>query len=93
MTTIIKKGKASWPQTIEDSLLAAWQSLRRRNDAKELVDETGFSYVSIIKALKYGHVKDYALESGITAFYAKRLKEHEKNGKPLSELGEMLLKR
>lgn len=58
--------------TINPVLFETIKLLRRWQDAKELVEKTGFSRPVIDNALNYGHIKDAVLEKAIVDFYKTR---------------------
>ena len=58
--------------TINPVLFETIKMLRRWQDAKDLVDKTGFSRPVIDKALNYGHIRDAVLEKAIVDFYKAR---------------------
>lgn len=72
-----------YPRTISKALFDKWQHLKRYNDGRDLVNETGKSRPIIDRAIKYGHCKDEELITAITNFFVNRLnreKAAEKNG-------------
>ena len=58
--------------TIKPVLFETIKMLRRWQDAKDLVDKTGFSRPVIDKALNYGHIRDAVLDKAIVDFYKAR---------------------
>lgn len=78
-----KNSKKTFECTINIVLFETIKMLRRVQDAKDLVDKTGFSRPVIDKALNYGHIRDAVLEKAIVAFYQEREEWQEKEAKKL----------
>ena len=78
-----KNSKKTFECTINPVLFETIKMLRRVQDAKDLVDKTGFSRPVIDKALNYGHIRDAVLEKAIVAFYQDREEWQEKEAKKL----------
>ena len=78
-----KNSKKTFECTINPVLFETIKMLRRWQDAKELVDKTGFSRPVIDKALNYGHIRDAVLEKAIVAFYQEREEWQEREAKKL----------
>lgn len=78
-----KNSKKTFECTINPVLFETIKMLRRVQDAKDLVDKTGFSRPVIDKALNYGHIRDAVLEKAIVAFYQEREEWQEKEAKKL----------
>lgn len=67
-----------WPLNIDPDIHAAWVLLRERNDLNLLVEQTGFTKPTVLKAVKHGHCKNKELEDLINTFYVKRHNERAK---------------
>lgn len=78
-----KNSKKTFECTINPVLFETIKMLRRVQDAKDLVDKTGFSRPVIDKALNYGHIRDAVLEKAIVAFYQEREEWQEREAKKL----------
>lgn len=82
-----KKGKKKppmaerYPRTISKALFDKWQRLKRYNDGRDLVNETGKSRPIIDRAIKYGHCKDELLIAAITDFFVNRLNREKQTVK------------
>ena len=69
--------------TINKVLFAAIQLKRKNQDAKDIVERTGFSRPKVDIALNYGYIKDFALEVAIVDYYKERDEWEEKQAKIL----------
>lgn len=69
--------------TIAPDLFEAWKKLRRKGDPEAIAKLLGKSRPIIDRALKYGHVVDANVVSGITKYYNDRLAAETKDGKAL----------
>lgn len=78
-----KNSKKTFECTINPVLFETIKMLRRVQDAKDLVDKTGFSRPVIDKALNYGHIRDAVLEKAIVDFYQEREEWQEREAKKL----------
>lgn len=60
---------------IDPDLFQLIQVMRRTGDVETLCAATGMSRPTITKALKYGHVKDAALDKALITLYKQRAQE------------------
>lgn len=72
-----------FPRTISQQLWDAWQILRRKGDAEELMKRTELSRPVIDRALNYGHIKNSSLEAKITKYFDARLEREKSKGDKL----------
>lgn len=75
-----KTAKKKLEMTIAPELFEAWKRMKRKNDAKLLMELTSMSRPIIDNALNFGHVKNVDVINAITKFYKDRLAAEQKEG-------------